>query len=531
MNVAVIGSGVAGVFAAHALAARGLHVTILDVGETLDPARRAAVAQLRDREPGSWPAEHQDLISANATMNGDELPKKMHFGSDYIYASDRPFAHVVTNRAGRAPYPTFARGGFSNIWGAAVLPPDACDMADWPVSRSAMEPYFRKVAALLPLCGGGGSMAATFPVYKEILGQLDPGPQGAVLLKDLARAEKRLAADGILYGPARLAIHTASAEEGVLPCNGCGQCFTGCVRGSIFSTVPMLDGMVRRGEVVYRGGLFVRSVREDADQAHVEVLDLNRGPVELTFKTIFLAAGPLNTTAILLRSAGHYDRPVLLKESQKFVLPALRTRAARTAAEQPSITLAAAFIEARIRELSNHWVHVQMIPMNDMVVTASRLPGLKSPYTRRLWAPILRRVMLAWCGMHSDHSSSLELTLRRGADDSDTLSIALNVSEQARLEARVAARRLTSVSRKAGIYFQPRMIRFSNPGSGTHCGSSFPMRSRPVGVFDSDELGRPFGWRRVHVVDASVLPSIPGTTLAFPVMANAVRIAELAMVA
>jgi hypothetical protein len=156
---------------------------------------------------------------------------------------------------------------------------------------------------------------------------------------------------------------------------------------------------------------------------------------------------------------------------------------------------------------------------------------LKSPYTRRLWAPILRRVMLAWCGMHSDHSSSLELTLRRGADDSDTLSIALNVSEQARLEARVAARRLTSVSRKAGIYFQPRMIRFSNPGSGTHCGSSFPMRSRPVGVFDSDELGRPFGWRRVHVVDASVLPSIPGTTLAFPVMANAVRIAELAMVA
>jgi len=293
----------------------------------------------------------------------------------------------------------------------------------------------------------------------------------------------------------------------------------------------MLDGMVLRGEVVYRGGLFVRSVREDADQAHVEVLDLNRGPAELTFKTIFLAAGPLNTTAILLRSAGHYDRPVLLKESQKFVLPALRTRAARTAAEQPSITLAAAFIEARIRELSDHWVHVQMIPMNDLVVTASRLPGLKLPYTCRLWAPILRRVMLAWCGMHSDHSSSLELTLRRGADDSDTLSIALNVSEQARLEARVAARRLTRVSRKAGIYFQPRMIRFSNPGSGTHCGSSFPMRSRPVGAFDSDELGRPFGWRRVHVVDASVLPSIPGTTLAFPVMANAVRIAELAMVA
>jgi choline dehydrogenase-like flavoprotein len=531
MNVAVVGSGLAGVFAAQALASRGLHVTILDVGETLDPARQAAVMRLRDHGSGSWPAEYQDLISANATMGGDELPKKMHFGSDYIYAADRPFAHVVTSRAGRAPYPTFARGGFSNIWGAAALPPDACDMADWPVSRSAMEPYFRKVATLLPLCGGGGSMSATFPAYKEILGQLDPGPQGAALLKDLARAEKHLAADDILYGPARLAVHTAAAEGGVLPCNGCGQCFTGCVRGSIFSTVPMLDGMVRRGEVVYRGGVFVRSIREDADQAHVEVLDLNRGPATLTFTTVFLAAGPLNSTAILLRSGSHYDRPVVLKESQKFVMPALRLHAAFTAAEQPSITLAAAFIEARIRELSDHWVHVHMIPMNDMVATASRLPGLKSPYTRWLWTPILRRVMLAWCGMHSDHSSSLALTLRRRADDADELSIALNVSEQARREASLAARRLAKGLRAGGLYIQPRMIRFSNPGSGTHCGSSFPMRSRPVDAFDSDALGRPFGWRRVHVVDASVLPSIPGTTLAFPVMANAVRIAEQAPMA
>jgi choline dehydrogenase-like flavoprotein len=171
-----------------------------------------------------------------------------------------------------------------------------------------------------------------------------------------------------------------------------------------------------------------------------------------------------------------------------------------------------------------------MIPMNEMVIAASRLPGLSSAYGRRLWAPILRRVMLAWCGMHSDHSSSLELRLRRNADDSDTLSITLRVSEKARREAAVTARRLAKVSRKAGLYLQPRMMRFSNPGSGTHCGSSFPMRARPADVFDSDSLGRPFGWRRVHAIDASVLPSIPGTTLAFSVMANAVRIAEQAQI-
>jgi hypothetical protein len=527
MDVAVIGSGLAGVFAARALAARGLKVTMLDVGETLDSRRTAIVAKLRELEPQAWPPTDRDLIAANATVGGDELPKKMHFGSDYIYAEHRPFAEVISNTAGRAPFPTFARGGFSNIWGAAVLPPDACDMADWPILRSAMEPYFRKVAETLPLCGDGGSLSQSFPAYRNALGDLDPGPQGAALLEDLQRAESRLAAAHVLYGRARLAIHTAG-DDFVLPCNGCGQCFTGCVRGSIFSTIPMLERMIRCRDIDYRGGIFVKSIKEDKDKVRLEVVDLTNGAGEVTCKAVFIAAGPLNTTAMLLRSANYFDHPVNLKESQKFLVPALRSRAAATAMEKPSVTLAAAFIEAKVPDLSDHWVHVQMIPMNEMILSGSRLPGLRSAWGRRLWAPVLRRAMIAWCGMHSDHSCSLELRLLPAPNDVHTISIALNVSQQARQAARVAARRLTRMLRQAGIYLQPRMIRFSNPGSGTHCGSSFPMRARPSAPFDTDPLGRPFGWRRVHAVDASILPSIPGTTLAFAVMANAVRIAEQA---
>src|SRR5262245_14747426 len=198
--------------------------------------------------------------------------------------------------------------------------------------------------------------------------------------------------------------------------------------------------------------------------------------------------------------------------------------------DEASITLASAFIEAKILELSDHWVHVQMIPINEMIVTGSGLPGLTSTLARRVLAPLWRRVILGWCGMHSDHSSSLELQLLHQPGESDVIAIRLAVSEKARRSAYLAARRLSKMLSKAGIYFQPRMMRFSNPGSGTHCGSSFPMRIRPSDRFDTDILGRPFGWRRVHAVDASVLPSIPGTTLAFSVMANSVRIAEEAQI-
>jgi choline dehydrogenase-like flavoprotein len=50
------------------------------------------------------------------------------------------------------------------------------------------------------------------------------------------------------------------------------------------------------------------------------------------------------------------------------------------------------------------------------------------------------------------------------------------------------------------------------------------MRREP-GDFESDVLGRPHGFDRVHIVDATTFPTIPATTITFSVMANAYRIA------
>jgi choline dehydrogenase-like flavoprotein len=167
--------------------------------------------------------------------------------------------------------------------------------------------------------------------------------------------------------------------------------------------------------------------------------------------------------------------------------------------------------------------------MNRMVIEGSRLPGTLHPIGRTLWKPILRRVMLAWCGMHSDHSSHVALRLRRdGPQGRDIVELDLRVSEEARQAARRAARALLGKGWAFQTLFCHWMIKYSNPGSGTHCGSAFPMRRTPSQPLDSDVLGRPFGWSRIFIVDSSVLPSIPGTTLAFTTMANADRIATSA---
>jgi hypothetical protein len=120
------------------------------------------------------------------------------------------------------------------------------------------------------------------------------------------------------------------------------------------------------------------------------------------------------------------------------------------------------------------------------------------------------------------------VALRRDERGGSRLDLKMCVSAQARAAARQAARKLFRVGLGFQTVFCFWMIRFSNPGSGTHCGSSFPMRRKPVNRLDTDIFGRPFGWSRIFAVDAAVLPSIPGTTLAFTVMANAFRIGATA---
>jgi hypothetical protein len=69
------------------------------------------------------------------------------------------------------------------------------------------------------------------------------------------------------------------------------------------------------------------------------------------------------------------------------------------------------------------------------------------------------------------------------------------------------------------------MLKLGDAGQGYHVGGSFPMRTQP-GPFESDTLGRPAGFERLHLVDSTTFPSIPASTVTFTVLANAHRIAS-----
>jgi hypothetical protein len=97
-----------------------------------------------------------------------------------------------------------------------------------------------------------------------------------------------------------------------------------------------------------------------------------------------------------------------------------------------------------------------------------------------------------------------------------------------RMMLRVLAR-VMRAARHLDMYPALPVIRLAPVGKSYHWGGSFPHSDSPKGEYASDVLGRVGPWSRIHVVDGSVLPSIPATTFTLTVMANAHRIASAAL--
>jgi choline dehydrogenase-like flavoprotein len=509
--VAVIGSGLSGLACARALIRRGLRPIIVDVGDTIEQPIQGAVDRMKSCEPANWCVDDVELIRRNASVNEPGIPKKLVFGSEYIYARDHAEGRIDGSHKVSI---SFAKGGFSNAWGAAILPAVDSDMAgDWPITSIDLAPHYHAVMSWLPLSAGADGLARHFPTYVNKHATLALPPQAQSLRRDLANVmDERIA-----FGQARLAVETAGASG----CRYCGLCLSGCVYGSIFNAADDIERLARAGKVEYWPGFMALRIIERDGRVHLVVQRVKDGKnEEFEFDRIFLAAGAINSTRIILHSLDAFDRSVEFKVSQKFVLPIFRRRGQPYQINKMN-SLASLFIELRLVELGDNWMHAQISTVSDFLVRRFRAD--RSRLSAAIVSPLLKRTLIAWGSLHSRHSATLHATLRRRYDRTSFELSEGNLC-RARCSISIGVRRLADLASRAHSIVIPRLVSAHATGASNHLGGSLPMRLHPRNAFETDILGKPGGFSAVHVVDSSVMPSIPATTIALLMMANADRI-------
>lgn len=500
----VIGSGPSGMAAAAALLDRDQRVTIVDAGRELDPARATRAAGMARGDPEAWSDGDRAWLTQGLDDDASAIPLKRLFNDGFTYAGSAWTIRGGALPPGFAQWPSQAAGGLSRVWGATLKRLDTNALRAWPIAQGALDPHYGAIEALLAVC--------LDKVRVDV--PLAASAQARRILQQWQVRPAALNALGVRAMPSDLAVSPA--------CRLCGMCLHGCPYGYIFSSTDMLRRYRPNPQLTYRSGLKAKQIVEHGAGCDVVCIDDRGEELVLGADRVFVAAGVLETTRLILASVGRLGDQTILRDSQYFLLPFL-SRHASSKAERLH-TLSQIFLELDGAQPSAPGLHAQFYTYNDHYAAEIRrrldgLGGIAAPVA----AGIARRFVMAQGYLHSQESGHAVLRLA-GPASHPVLDIDPRRKDETRRHLRAVWARLSRAGRLAGLYALMPLARIADIGAGYHSGATLPMAAEPAG-WQSDTLGRPKRAQRVHAVDASVWPAIPSGPVTLTAMANAHRIA------
>lgn len=520
----VIGSGPAAAAATLALLAQDSEsVVVMDLGASLESDHRRLLASVASGHPDEWGADARSVLARRPTAEGHgELPQKRVLGSDFPFRELGQLEGIDVVQGGNRSIVSGAFGGFSNAWGAQILPFTRETISEWPIAYDDLLPHYDAILRHLPFAAVNDDYAELFPLLAPA-SPLPPLSDGAeAVLERYARHRSAVRRLGVLVGRARLAFAASRCLE-------CGLCLTGCPSDLIYSARQTLAPMIRRGSVRHEPGLLALEIGEDEVGCWVRARRLKDGStVTKRADRVFVAAGALGSTRIVLNSVRRSVRRLELAESAQFVLPFFSTRGGRDPRSYSTFTLNQVSMVVRYGREGLDLAHLHLYPYNP--VFEDELPG---PVARSPWltTTLLKRTVAALGYLPSWASPAMVLDVKDR--DSDRLPVVRLSGRRNGATERALAKtmaRLLGVAPALDLWPGLPVLRLSGPGKSYHFGGSLPhVAGKPrAGALETDVLGRPAEWRRVHIVDGAVLPTIPSTTFTLSVMANAHRIAAAA---
>jgi ferredoxin len=330
---------------------------------------------------------------------------------------------------------------------------------------------------------------------------------------------------GVTVGHARLALNGSA-------CRRVGLCMTGCPYQLIYSASQTFDQLRANKRVDYRSGMRVDRIEEDAaGRVSVHATEVSTGQRQ-TFGAdrVLLGAGAIGTTRIVAGSLGLTDRSIMLAESIQFMTPLLSLRPVPELTQDGEFTLNQFNLFVTFDSDGKEAALVHCYPYNDIMLAS--LPGfLTSGPLSAVTRTGLRRLTVGLGYLPSWASPPVELRIGRAkADDSlPPIQVTSGENEATKPMLNRVIQQLRRCGRALDLYPIPGQTKLSGPAKSYHYGGSFPMQAKPFGEFSSDLLGRVGPWRNVHLVDASVFPTVAATTFTLTIMANAHRIATEAL--
>jgi len=520
----IIGSGAAAAGAALALTHReNLEITVIDIGLQLESDRQQLIDRLASSAPDEWDGKTIEVISKQpVAARSSGVPEKRVFGSDYPFRNAGQLRGLTAVNGANASLISPAYGGFSNVWGSQIMPFTTAAFERWPVNAAAMRPHYEAILHHIPFAGEEDDLAARFPLMRPPAPLPSMSHRSQNVLNAYEKHRSRLNDRGITIGKARLALDAGK-------CIRCRMCMTGCPYGLIYSAAQTFDALRRASGLTFYGGFLALKVIEEANQVAVITREIATGRMRrFEADRVYVACGAMGTTRLVANSLELFDVNLPMIESRQFVLPLLSLRATADPRDKRDFTLNQFNVIVAPDGGSVDISTLHFYTFNPAFING--LPSvLRARSTEWLQVQLLRRLTVAFGYLPSWNSPRLRIQVGPRRDHLELPDFHISSEApppgQSQMLHSVLLRLIRS-ARILDLYPVIPMFRLSAAGKSYHWGGSFRHTADEPTLFSSDRLGRVGSWQRIHLVDASVFPTVPAMTFGLTVMANAHRIAS-----
>jgi choline dehydrogenase-like flavoprotein len=492
-EIVVIGSGPAGVSVALPLVEAGRTVLMLDGANGAESAEAAGPGRILG--PGLESLVVEDGLSPKL-----RVPESRRAIGRFAKANRVTGENFVA-------IGSLARGGLSRVWGAFAAEFSPRDLEGWPITHADLVPSYARVSRRIGISGSaedaaGRLLGASAPLQP-------PLPLGGASRRLLSNYE-RATGHELALGHARNAVLSRSLD-GRPACELRNDCLWGCPIGAIYDSRQDLARLSTHANFrLVDGALVVAMQRQDG--AWRAVTADGRA---FSAPRMVLAAGTLGSSRLMATLLPQpADWPLL---SNPVIATPLLVPAAARKGPVPSHSLAQLSYFLGLGEGRDY--------VAGAVYETAGLPASgfanRLPLGRRAGEALFQALGPALLVAATSFSGAFSHNRLRFDRAAGVLTVAGGLREDLSGTATLVMRRLARAWRRLGAYPLPGG-QLAVPGTDAHFAGTLPMGGKQAN--GTSVLGQPAGQDGLHIVDGSILPSLPARHATLTIMANADRI-------
>jgi len=491
VQIIIIGSGPAAFAAVQAILDQDPSITPTIVA----PSTSTEAHPFEGTPPSMWPDKAYDELNTMIKKKSGSsfMPVRSHFGNMFTSWKGTPLI--------KSDY----FGGLGKFWSCGMFPLSPSELIKWPFTYEEIQPFYKRIGEVVGISGKddqlndyfGDSFATRPPVYKPPIAQK--------FYEKFSQIKNKHPDFRFSIGVNRLALETRVENE--KSCINCGYCMYGCFKKSLFNPADSLKEFEedKRIKIINDKalGVFKTIKGWDVKLANNQTIQADK---------VFLCAGAIGTSEILLRSFSLFNKEVFIDDNENYLFGLISNKAAK---KNPS---SFSFGTLTLGVLSkDKYAQASLTTLPDMFLDYI-IPRRINKYLQPFFKIFQNRILLG--RLHIDGLSASKYSM------SLTKEGVLNIKQVRTKASDTQAKKILKaldINLKGTNFRRIKGLMIHAPSSAHYVGG-FANGEHGVCVKADGVLKE-----GLYVCDSSAFPANPSQPLTFTIMANAMRVVTKAI--